>query len=98
MIAWTTTPWTLPSNLALVVHPVLQYVKIKGRINFGNVLRLRLVTIVLYLVKIRNCMDFDFERTSGSEAAWGRFSHTFSQRGRHEYKIKVFKMASAILA
>ena len=38
LIAWTTTPWTLPSNLALVVHPDLQYVKIKGRINFGNVL------------------------------------------------------------
>lgn len=32
VIAWTTTPWTLPSNLALVVHPDLQYVKIRGRI------------------------------------------------------------------
>ena len=29
MIAWTTTPWTLPSNLALCVHPDLQYVKVK---------------------------------------------------------------------
>ena len=29
VIAWTTTPWTLPSNLTLCVHPVLQYVKIK---------------------------------------------------------------------
>lgn len=27
-IAWTTTPWTLPSNLALCVHPELQYVKV----------------------------------------------------------------------
>lgn len=25
-IAWTTTPWTLPSNLALCVHPNLDYV------------------------------------------------------------------------
>lgn len=25
--AWTTTPWTLPSNLALAVHPELEYVK-----------------------------------------------------------------------
>ena len=31
LIAWTTTPWTLPSNLALVVHPELQYVKIRGK-------------------------------------------------------------------
>ena len=29
MIAWTTTPWTLPSNLALCVHPELDYVKVK---------------------------------------------------------------------
>ena len=26
-IAWTTTPWTLPSNLALAVNPALEYVK-----------------------------------------------------------------------
>lgn len=28
LVAWTTTPWTLPSNLALAVHPDLEYVKI----------------------------------------------------------------------
>ncbi|KAG8347703.1 putative isoleucyl-tRNA synthetase [Trypanosoma vivax] len=28
LIAWTTTPWTLPSNLALCVHPDLDYVKV----------------------------------------------------------------------
>lgn len=27
-IAWTTTPWTLPSNLALAVHPELEYITI----------------------------------------------------------------------
>lgn len=29
LLAWTTTPYTLPSNLALCVNPVLTYVKIK---------------------------------------------------------------------
>ena len=28
-LAWTTTPWTLPSNVALCVNPVETYVKIK---------------------------------------------------------------------
>lgn len=28
-LAWTTTPWTLPSNLALAVNPEFDYVKIK---------------------------------------------------------------------
>ena len=27
-IAWTTTPWTLPSNLALCVHPTMDYIKV----------------------------------------------------------------------
>lgn len=28
LVAWTTTPWTLPSNLCLAVNPNLEYVKI----------------------------------------------------------------------
>lgn len=29
LLAWTTTPWTLPSNVALAVNPELTYVKVK---------------------------------------------------------------------
>ena len=29
-LAWTTTPWTLPSNIALCVNPVESYVKVKA--------------------------------------------------------------------
>ena len=28
-LAWTTTPWTLPSNVALCVHPDAKYIKVK---------------------------------------------------------------------
>lgn len=31
VLAWTTTPWTLPSNLALCMHPDNTYVKIKEK-------------------------------------------------------------------
>jgi hypothetical protein len=30
LVAWTTTPWTLPSNLALCVHPEFDYVKVRS--------------------------------------------------------------------
>ena len=30
-LAWTTTPWTLPSNVALCVNPAEEYVKVKMR-------------------------------------------------------------------
>lgn len=29
LLAWTTTPWTLPSNVALTVNPVESYIKVK---------------------------------------------------------------------
>jgi len=29
ILAWTTTPWTLPSNLALAVNPEIEYVMVK---------------------------------------------------------------------
>ncbi|OWR44567.1 putative isoleucyl tRNA synthetase [Danaus plexippus plexippus] len=35
LLAWTTTPWTLPSNLALCVNPKLTYFKVKEK-STGN--------------------------------------------------------------
>lgn len=35
-VAWTTTPWTLPSNLALCVHPDFDYVKVKDKKSGDN--------------------------------------------------------------
>ncbi|MBH0780122.1 isoleucine--tRNA ligase [Nocardia bovistercoris] len=29
-LIWTTTPWTLPSNLAIAVHPDVRYVQLRG--------------------------------------------------------------------
>ena len=34
ILAWTTTPWTLPSNLALAVGPEVDYVKVKDGAEF----------------------------------------------------------------
>eukprot|EP00741_Cyanophora_paradoxa_P015733 tig00020904_g15189.t1 len=31
LLAWTTTPWTLPSNLALCVNPEFDYVRVKDK-------------------------------------------------------------------
>lgn len=34
LLAWTTTPWTLPSNLALAAGPDIEYVKVKDGDEF----------------------------------------------------------------
>ena len=35
LLAWTTTPWTLPGNVALAVNPSLEYVAVEGEVK-GN--------------------------------------------------------------
>lgn len=35
-LAWTTTPWTLPSNTALCVGPKIEYVAIKGKNQYSG--------------------------------------------------------------
>ena len=37
LLAWTTTPWTLPSNLALCVNPEMDYVKIQGKTDYNGI-------------------------------------------------------------
>jgi isoleucyl-tRNA synthetase len=35
LLAWTTTPWTLPGNVALAVNPDMEYVEVSGEVE-GN--------------------------------------------------------------
>lgn len=43
ILAWTTTPWTLPSNVALTVGPKIEYIKVKTVSPYAGVL----VSVVL---------------------------------------------------
>ncbi|KAM5228092.1 isoleucine--tRNA ligase, cytoplasmic isoform 7-T7 [Ctenodactylus gundi] len=55
LVAWTTTPWTLPSNLALCVNPDLQYVKIK------DVVRGRLLILMEARLSALYKLESDYE-------------------------------------
>lgn len=46
-LAWTTTPWTLPSNTALCVNPDLEYAKVKAADGYTYVLATSLLDKVL---------------------------------------------------
>lgn len=47
-LAWTTTPWTLPSNLALCCHPEFEYVKLKDEKSGKNYILLEGLIKTLY--------------------------------------------------
>ena len=46
-LAWTTTPWTLPSNVALCVNPEDDYVKVKAKDGYTYIMAAALVEKVL---------------------------------------------------
>ncbi len=48
LLAWTTTPWTLPSNLALCVHPDFNYIKIYDEQRDQNFILLESRLVAVY--------------------------------------------------
>jgi isoleucyl-tRNA synthetase len=48
LLAWTTTPWTLPSNLALAAHPDFEYVKIQDEASGKNYILLEKLLGTVY--------------------------------------------------
>jgi isoleucyl-tRNA synthetase len=53
-LAWTTTPWTLPSNLALCVNPGMDYFKIRG----NNERNIKKENIFVVFLMANNCFFF----------------------------------------
>jgi isoleucyl-tRNA synthetase len=48
LLAWTTTPWTLPSHTALAAHPDFEYVKIHDELSGQNYILLEALLRTLY--------------------------------------------------
>lgn len=46
ILAWTTTPWTLPSNAALCVNPEIEYVKVKLNTEYLYMAKERLNSVL----------------------------------------------------
>ena len=68
---WTTTPWTLPSNLALAVHPDVEYVKV--RVNeTSEVAYIEPQRLADYQARQRIGATTELARLKGSELI-GRF-------------------------
>ncbi|OLL22879.1 Isoleucine--tRNA ligase, cytoplasmic [Neolecta irregularis DAH-3] len=48
LLAWTTTPWTLPSNVAVAVNPKFEYLKIRDDASGRNYIILEKRLVALY--------------------------------------------------
>jgi len=62
ILAWTTTPWTLPSNTALCVGPKIEYVAVKGQNPYTK------EQAIYILAKARKDVYFPAPKEEGVEA------------------------------
>ncbi|MBN1949299.1 MAG: isoleucine--tRNA ligase [Candidatus Cloacimonetes bacterium] len=63
-LAWTTTPWTLISNVALVVHPEAKYVKVRHQDEYLILARARLDVLEGDYEIIEEFLGKDLEKNS----------------------------------
>ena len=64
ILAWTTTPWTLPSNTALCVGPKIDYIALKGKNPYSG------EEAVYILAESRLSAYFQFDEGEQPEILW----------------------------
>lgn len=82
-LAWTTTPWTLPSNVALCVNPDDVYVKVKAADGFTYYMAQALLDKVLGKLAVSE----EDEKSSKESAAMSSYEILETYKGKDlEYK------------
>ncbi|MGB4957766.1 MAG: class I tRNA ligase family protein [Candidatus Saccharimonas sp.] len=94
LLAWTTTPWTLPGNTALAVNKDLDYVEVKtGDEQF--ILAKALVEKVLQDEK-HQPLEYEVLRTmKGSELVGKTYEPLFADHGENAHKVWAADYVSA---
>ncbi|RYO93361.1 hypothetical protein DL766_000751 [Monosporascus sp. MC13-8B] len=93
LLAWTTTPWTLPSNLALAVHPDLEYVKIHDEKSGINYILMEKLLTTLYKDPKKAKYKI-VEKIKGSDMVGWKYEPLFDYFVE-EFKDVAFKILSA---
>ncbi|MDY3285531.1 MAG: class I tRNA ligase family protein, partial [Eubacteriales bacterium] len=79
ILAWTTTPWTLPSNVALCVNPNETYVKVKAADGYTYYLAEALAGSVLGCLKTDDAPAYEvLETYKGSELEYKEYEPLFA--------------------
>jgi isoleucyl-tRNA synthetase len=63
ILAWTTTPWTLPSNVALCVNPQVEYAKVKAGDGYTYYLAKELLDSVLGRFRTEDSPGYEIVET-----------------------------------
>ena len=78
ILAWTTTPWTLPSNVALCVNPDETYVKVKAADGYTYYMAEALLdTVLASLLKEAEAATRFWRRITGKDLEYKEYEPLF---------------------
>ena len=88
-LAWTTTPWTLPSNLALCVNPDETYCKVKAADGYTYYMAKALLDTVLGKLKTEDAPAYEIiEEYVGTDLEYKEYEPLFRCAGEAAEKQK----------
>ncbi len=82
-LIWTTTPWTLPSNLAMAVHPDIDYVVVEHETERYVIAEARLASYARELGE--DAAERVVERLTGADLLGRRYTPPFTYFAGHEH-------------
>lgn len=85
LVIWTTTPWTLVSNMAVMVHPTVQYVKANVDGEVWIVAKERLE----HVLNISGKSGTVLEEMSGKKLEGKKYEHPFQDKIKKQAERKV---------
>jgi isoleucyl-tRNA synthetase len=95
LVVWTTTPWTLPANLAVLAHPDYEYVRVK----VGN--EVWVMAKALATVLIQGLLEKDFqvvEEVKGRDLEGLKYEHPLVEEVPIQAQLdKKYKKAHTIV-
>ncbi len=86
LVIWTTTPWTLVGNMAVMVHPTQAYVKAKVRDEVWIVAKERLDSVMAFDPLVSPIIAGE---TSGKKLEGTQYEHPLQDKIGHVYDRKV---------
>ncbi|MBR7117400.1 MAG: isoleucine--tRNA ligase [Clostridia bacterium] len=89
-LAWTTTPWTLPSNVALCVNPKDTYCKVKAADGYTYYMAEALLDTVLGPLKTEDAPAYEIlEKMTGKELEYREYEPLFECTGKEAARQKL---------
>ncbi len=81
LLVWTTTPWTLPANLAIAVHPKVQYAKVRYNRNGQTRISILAADLVTQVFGRAGALPHEIIGSiNGSDLAGSEYRHPFIDR------------------